>query len=329
VTRRAPIYVGGFIVAALALGIAVVVVLGSGRLFRAAVPFVAYFRGSVEGLEPGAPVKVRGLVVGSVRAIYLNLSRKPKQPGDVRMPVVIELEPKKFTARGVTVDLENAATMDRIIREFGLRARLSTPSLITGGRHVVLDLLPETPFELVGDVTVPYREIPTAPSDLEGVQRQALDVLDRISRLDFERLFGSAQHVLDSAQHVLDGADRVVSGPDMQAMLGAIKQAADNLRDATANLNGGIADVRRIANGLEPRAAELATQLTAVSKTAGQLVDRAQGLVDDTRRLVPPGGTLVTSAQRALLELTDALRSLRQLADQLQRDPGAILRGTP
>ena len=320
--RRAPVYVGAFILAALGLGIAVVVVLGSGRLFRASIPFVAYFRGSVEGLEPGAPVKVRGLVVGSVRAIYFNLSRKPAQPGDVRMPVVLDLEPKKFTARGVTVDLENPATINNIIREYGLRARLSTPSLITGGRHVVLDLLPETPFELVDDATVPYREIPTAPSDLEGVQKQALDVLDRVSRLDLEGLFASAQRVLD-------GANRVISAPEMMATLGAIKQAADNLRDATANLNGGITDVRQLAHGLEPRAAELATQLTAVLKTAGQLVERTQGLVDETKHLVPAGGTMVTSAQRALLELTDALRSVRQLADQLQRDPGAILRGTP
>ncbi len=320
--RGSPALVGGFIVGALALGTAAVVVLGSGRLFRTTVPFVAYFPGSVDGLDPGAPVKVRGLVVGSVRALYFNLSSKPRQAGDVRMPVVIDLEPKKFTARGVTLDFKDRELIDRFIRERGLRARLSTPSFITGGRYVALDLLPDTPAELVGDDTVAYQEIPTAPSDLDGVQKQALDVLDRLSRVDLEP-------VITSAQHVIDNANRVVTAPEVMATLVAIKQASENLRDATANLNGGITELRGVVRTLEPHATELARNLTVTSKAAGQLVDRAQALVDDAHHLLPATSPLITSAQHVLVELSDALRSVRQLADQLQRDPGAILRGTP
>lgn len=320
--RGSPAIVGGFIVGVLALGVAAVVVLGSGRLFRSSVLFVAYFPGSVDGLEPGAPVKVRGLVVGSVRAIYFNLSSKPRKPGDVRMPVVIELEPKRFTAHGVTIDFNDRAVIDDAIHERGLRARLTTATLITGERHVTLDLMPGTVAELVGDDTVPYPEIPTAPSDFEGAQKQALGVLERVSRLDLEGLFASTQRTLDSA-------NQLISSSDVKATVGAARQAAESLRDASANLDGAITDLRRIVRAAEPGATELMHSLTTATQSTGQLAERTRGLVDNADHLVPAGGALMSSAQRTLGELQDTLRALRQLVDQLQRDPGSILRGTP
>src|SRR5690242_2285027 len=71
--RRAnPALIGAFVLGAVVLVGAVVVVWGSGRFFRNTKTFVAYFSGSVNGLNPGAPVKFRGVKIGSVTEIRLR-----------------------------------------------------------------------------------------------------------------------------------------------------------------------------------------------------------------------------------------------------------------
>ena len=61
--------IGAFIVGAVALVIIVFLVFGSGKLFTKTYEYVVYFRGSVNGLDLGAPVKLRGVTVGSVSQI--------------------------------------------------------------------------------------------------------------------------------------------------------------------------------------------------------------------------------------------------------------------
>ena len=57
----------------LALAIASVVVLGSGHFFKEQHLFALYFSSDVNGLKVGAPVKFRGVLIGSVTAVLLNI----------------------------------------------------------------------------------------------------------------------------------------------------------------------------------------------------------------------------------------------------------------
>ena len=66
--RASPTLVGAFVLGALALALGGLAVFGSGKLFRRTEQFVAVFSGSVNGLSVGAPVKFRGVQVGSVIA---------------------------------------------------------------------------------------------------------------------------------------------------------------------------------------------------------------------------------------------------------------------
>ena len=73
--RRAnPKAVGVFILGALALAVTAVVALGSGRLFQKSNQYVLFFAGNVNGLRVGAPVKFKGVEVGSVTNVLLNLN---------------------------------------------------------------------------------------------------------------------------------------------------------------------------------------------------------------------------------------------------------------
>ncbi|HEX9024458.1 MAG TPA: MlaD family protein, partial [Geobacteraceae bacterium] len=63
--------IGAFVLGAVALAIVLLIILGSGRLFSRTFINVMYFRGSVKGLNVGAPVMFRGVKVGSVKKIEL------------------------------------------------------------------------------------------------------------------------------------------------------------------------------------------------------------------------------------------------------------------
>src|SRR6266436_6858561 len=95
-----PAAVGAFVLGAIAVAIIFVVVVGSGRLFSGNERYVAYFRGDVNGLHVGAPVKFKGVEVGSVVDIKLVLSTvHSKSPSEFQVPVVLELGPRTVIGR--------------------------------------------------------------------------------------------------------------------------------------------------------------------------------------------------------------------------------------
>ena len=65
--------IGAFVIGAIALFLAGLMVLGGGQLFTKRETYVIYFPGSVNGLKVGAAVNFRGVTIGEVtdvRAVY-------------------------------------------------------------------------------------------------------------------------------------------------------------------------------------------------------------------------------------------------------------------
>ena len=82
-------------------------------MFRRTHRYVLFFKSNVEGLRVGAPVKFKGVEVGSVKEIRLGLqntlgpTNQRGSFGEIEIPVLIELDPERITQLGaVRVDLE-------------------------------------------------------------------------------------------------------------------------------------------------------------------------------------------------------------------------------
>ena len=108
--RANPSFVGAFVIGAIALAVAAVVLIGSGMLFRTTHLFVCFFDGNVNGLRVGAPVKFKGVQIGEVRQILLSLNAgngPTKQSNTIKIPVIIELDQGRILSQGSPAEVRH------------------------------------------------------------------------------------------------------------------------------------------------------------------------------------------------------------------------------
>jgi paraquat-inducible protein B len=198
------------------------------------------------------------------------------------------------------------AVMDRLAREGGLRAQLQQQSLITGLLYIGLDLLPDSPLERVLPPNSSYAEIPTLPTTLEQAQAKLREIVDRLSHIDFEA-FGK------SLSGAVDGFSQLVNSPDLQSTIVAMRDALVHVRDTADTLRSGIRP--------------LATSVDGTTQDLRGAIQRLQATLDKFDALADPHAPLVQELTTALGDLGEAARAVRQLAENLNRDPSVLLTG--
>jgi paraquat-inducible protein B len=317
--RASATLVGLFVLGAVALALAGLAVFGSGKLFRRTERFVAIFTGSVNGLSVGAPVKFRGVQLGSVSQILLSL------PGmtlpDLRIPVFIDIDQTTAERLGAMVNPADPSTLASLIEQ-GLRAQLQLESFVTGVLYVELDLFPDTPATFYLPKDSGYLEIPTQPTLLQEASQTAADLVAKLRDIDFE---GVVTSIHDAAR----GVSEFTSSPELRQALTAVRETMVSARGTLTTANDTLADIRP---RLGPFVGRVDTGVAQLQKTLERL-NQTLVVVDTTlsglNTLTDPQAPLVYQATRTLGELSEAARSVRQLADFLDRNPNAILTGRP
>ena len=93
--------IGVFVVAAIVMMTAAVIILGSGKFFAEKHDYIAFFEGSVKGLRNGAPVMFRGVRIGEVTDLALYYQR---DDSSFRIPVRITLWADKVIGLGIELN---------------------------------------------------------------------------------------------------------------------------------------------------------------------------------------------------------------------------------
>src|SRR5262249_39400972 len=229
--RASTTIIGAFVVGAVVLGVVTVGILGSGRFFRHLYPAVLFFQGDVNGLKVGAPVKFKGIQVGTVKSILLSLgevigTRDPTQP--FRVPVIIQFDGDSIVQKGLSGSLD-PETIGKLVGR-GLRGSLKMESFVTGVLYVDLGMFPDTPAELQGGPAVGYPEIPTMPTALEQVQTKAQEFLTKLNDIDLNKL-------ADSLNDLLKHGDELVSSPDLKKSLADFPPTLEQIGGAAGQLH--------------------------------------------------------------------------------------------
>lgn len=317
--------IGAFVLGALVLIVAGVVVFGSGKFFRKVNEDVMFFEGSVKGLQIGAPVMFRGVQIGHVTNIVLEVNAKELT---AFIPVYVEIYPQKI------VPLRDKPRFDQrylqALIEKGLRAQLQLQSFVTGQLMVNLDFYPDTPIRLVG-LEKKYPEIPTIPSSLEQLTK-------RLEELPLKE-------IADRLNETLAGINRLVNSRDLQASISSLNQLLKNTDALVKHLNTEVgplaSDIRGTADAARATLAQAEKTLRFDEGVPGEIassiketMSSAQATLKETNKAVENiNGIAVQNANlgyeigRTLEEIAKLSRSIRVLADYLDRHPEALIRG--
>lgn len=237
--------------------------------------YILNFDESVSGLAPGSPVEFRGIKIGEVEDVQLELDTLS---GQIRIPVVIGIEPERFGQTG-SIDSDSGNRYMYELVANGLRARLKTANLLTGLQAVDFELLEDAePARVVmGDR---YPELPTASGSLDAITSRVARIVDRVDQIPIESI-------------------------------------GKNLDEVLMTLRGTLAEVETLAGSAN---SDLMPSL------AGSL-EKLEATLDSADGMMAPDAAIPREIERLVIDLSEAARAIRLLAERLEEHPEELLRG--
>jgi ABC-type transporter Mla subunit MlaD len=300
---------GIFVVLAIAAAVAMALIVGAQALNTDTVRYHTYFDESVAGLDVGAPVKFRGVKIGSVAAIDIA-------PDHRHVDVATKLEVERSSELGLGGPQKTRVPPD-------LRAQIGTQG-ITGVKYVSLDFLDPTtnpPPQL--SFQVPETYIPAATSTLKNLEDALTKASDRIPEL------------ADSVAAVAGRVDRLLGKLEQDDAAGKTNEVLARADAVLASLGKTVAQLER--SGVPARAAQTLDDVRAAVTKLDAILDRVggeDGLLASVRRASEAIGGFGRGAGASTRELDQTLRdvreaaeSIRSLSESLERDPDMLLKG--
>jgi paraquat-inducible protein B len=316
-----PRLVGAFVLGAIALVLAAIVLLSSAAWFERKVYFSLFFPGSVKGLDKGAPVTFRGVKVGEVKEVTAFLTGKDPI---VQIEVVVETRDEVFKApAGVARPFARLAAQE-IAQELikrGIRARMLSASMLTGQRYIDLDFLPKEPARFAG-IDSRYPELPTTPTAMEKLGDKAGQFLEKLAELPLDQMLEDVRTALRSLRELLES-------PDIRGALRGARRSMEALEpalvDARAALKDADALVKQLSGDVDSTGRDVRLGLADAHRT----LERAAQAMDRLQRTLQGTDQAGLEATRALAELSQTLAALRNLAEYMQTHPEAVVIGKP
>lgn len=327
--KASPTAIGAFVLGAIALVVTGLLVFGSGTFLKDTETFVLYFKGNAKGLNVGAPASFRGVSTGSVKDVQLVFDNST---AEIFIAVIVEYDSDAFhevdSKQGVAYQHGEDIPLKVLIEQHGLRAKLATLSLVTGQLYIEFDFFPDTPIHLVG-FDKRHEEIPTLPSTMEELGSTLHTLATKVKDLPIKEL-------VDQLFATVENLNELVNSRSFKDTPEVLHEGLVNLRDLTAKLNDKVVPV---ANSVEQASSEAARtfqdirvvlrdekdNVVRLAETVQQAADEARRLLGNTDSIV--SGVDVDKLSRLVEELSEAARSIRVLADYLERYPAALIRG--
>lgn len=330
--------VGAFVVGGVALLILALFWLGASRLNTETVERVTYFDESVQGLEVGAPIKIRGVTIGKVTEIVLAPDRRLVE---VHFEARVD-ELRKVNAVGATEDSGGDVSPE-------MRIVVASQG-ITGVKFLEADFFPPDSPTVELSFQTPSSYIPSAPSTLKSLEdalrgfgeelplamrdfrSMAVTMEERLAALDTAALSESLVGLSDELRGTLDGTSEAGLGAELRGLIAGLRGTTEKVDAAVARFGSDEGSLQLAARSFEALSADLraslakADQLMEGADLVGTL-SSVQGAADSARRLSDDLAPASQSMPAVLRDLRSMMRKFEALASLLERDPGVILRG--
>ena len=314
-----PTAIGLFIVVGLGLGAAGLILFSSSRLFTRTREMVLYFNESLNGLNEGAPVKYRGVAIGTVKRVMIRFNQAPD---DYAMPVIIEVQENLLRERmGDEAEIFTAPSFEEPVAR-GLRGSLQAESLFTGVLFIEIHYSRSPPPPVFHQLKTIYPELPTEPTgiqqllnnlaalDLKGMAEKINSLIAKLNTIVDSVNVGE---MTDNVNRVLTSANRVLRSPE--------------LRNTIASAHATLEQYRRLGERLDARVDPLADGVTNTLAEATRVLAQLRGVTDDLRSTLRPDGPLRNDLDQLLQQLAATAESVSAFVEFLRQHPNALITG--
>jgi ABC-type transporter Mla subunit MlaD len=285
------IKVGLFAIGGVAAAVIAAIAIGLHAVTPEQVEYHTYFDESVQGLDVGSPVKYRGVLVGSVKAIGFAPDRK-------HIAVVLG------------IGASQARQLDLAESTSHLRTELEVQGL-TGLKDVEIEVVepaenppPALPF------SPPTHYIPSRKSLLTGISG------------DLEVLAHELPELVSQAKVSFGKLDRVLDDVHEQQLVARAGEMVDRVSSSAAA-------ARRLLASVDD--AHLPERVSTTLASADNAITDARGVIKSVGTSLGDVGRRTTSSvddlDRTIRELGDAARAVRELAEDIDREPDILLKG--
>lgn len=301
---------GLFVLTGVAIALGALLLLGAKAMSQQTVEFVSFFDESVQGLELGSPVKFRGVTVGRVAQIDIAENLRHVQ-------VTSELSVEQVGKLRLAVK-ENGSKLHA-----DMRVQLAQTG-ITGVKFLLIDF-----FDGASNPVVPLpfkpppNYIPTASSTMKNLEDSVTRTANRFPEI--------ADDAAKAALQVRLVAEQIQAGRLPERSAETLSHANEALRELSAQLKA--VNAARLSSEAEKNLQEFNGVLVRTNALLTRL-DSEQGLFQSAERSADAIGEVARNARSlgpelelTLREIRGAARSIKRLADELERDPDMLLKG--
>lgn len=308
------------------------------------------FEENVSGLEPGSDVELNGLKIGTVSNLNGLVSQDMFGDRRVRLLTMLSIQPSRLGLPGETTPDQALAFLSDRVRA-GLRARLASAGLLSGGLKVELVMVEEPSDALLDLEFEPYPRIPVTENKIADVSANAEGVFKRINDLPVEEVLEGVITFLDSANAVVNSESLRAAPDEFRALLQDTRSivGSDSVQAMPERLNAAITEIEKLIAELNKEgsverllkavdaAAQAGADVSASVEGIPALIEEIQAvatraktlpveeLIDELTALVDTAeGVLATDAAKALPgSLNSALAEIEATLAEL-REGGVI-----
>lgn len=317
--------IGIFVLGAIALLIGSIIAFSSFTFNQKSTSLIVYLTDSLNGLSLNSDVKFKGVKIGKVQKILLDIQDNAQSMRSI--PVIIEIDDR------FVKDANNAQEIRARLEESvhqGLRARIQQSNLLTGILYIELDYFPGTPAILRGDGETEYLEIPAITSNMSQMLNSVAQILQNLSQVDFksfsDRLKETAanlnagvsaiefEKINDNIVRASEAAKKILDNPQLAQIIGNINRATRDVSALSRKIETNFDPLRE---DLKATTEQLQTSLEQINKT--MLVFRSA--------MAGTHGSVEQDFSDTLEQINEAARSIRSLSDYLHRHPNAVIFG--
>jgi paraquat-inducible protein B len=307
--------IGAFILGVLAIVIAALLFFGGGRLFRDSASLVMYFDRSIQGLELGAPMKLRGVKIGEVTRIETNVN---EQSMNIVNAVYVRVRPEELKYNNSDNPYE---LLNKLVKDHGMRAQLRIQSMLTGLLYIEIDFMDQGSDIKYWGLDPDTQELPTARTEIE-------ELSDLANRFDFDAL---SKNFRDVAQNL----DDLTSDPELKALAGNLNRSVASITRFTDGLHtvlqGDASEtmeqIKLLAEGLNRDYPAVADDLRQSMTSLREALGGVDGTLNSVNHLLSDDSPVLYDLRRALEKVSIAAENISALAETVEREPESLLKG--